>query len=141
MNSKGQPRVYYREAQEERSYSAQYDALMRDSTNQLRIKTVQEHLPRLLPRGARVLDVACGGGAYLRAWVTSHGADGIEIFGLDREFNCAWAFHQGIHDASATVGDVTHPPFRPESFDVVLAADIVEHLEDDRLFLQEMRRI
>jgi len=38
-------------------------------------------------------------------------------------------------------GDITDMPFRAETFSLVLATDIIEHVDDDRRALQEIRRV
>lgn len=134
-------RVVYRDAGSGAEYLAEYTALMKEPTNWLRIRAVLEHLPQVLADGGRVLDVACGGGAYLRAWARERTWNGLEAYGLDREPHCVWAFRQSVPGARAVLADAARPPFRSGAFDVALAMDIVEHLEDDGAFLDEMRRL
>lgn len=38
-------------------------------------------------------------------------------------------------------GDAMRPPFHDSTFDIVCAFEIIEHVEDDRAFLREIRRI
>lgn len=42
---------------------------------------------------------------------------------------------------SVLMGDVTNLPFAEGNFNVVLATDIIEHVEDDRVALREMHRV
>ncbi len=131
-------RVIYQDATSGAEYLAEYAALMETPTNRLRIRAVLEHLAEILPPHARVLDVACGGGAYLQAWQWTHPERPVHAYGVDRGDYCTWAFQQSIRAAHAVVGDATQLPFAPSSFDVILAMDIVEHLEDDAGFLVTM---
>jgi SAM-dependent methyltransferase len=89
---------------------------------------------RALP-GARVLDIGCGTGAtmdHLKRYGAPHGIDLSEIplrFSRRRG-------HQRTLRASAT-----ELPFDSESFDLVTALDVIEHLDDDVQGLSEIRRV
>jgi len=83
----------------------------------------------------RVLDAGCGTGAI---------AVSFERFGrvwtLDRSRHAlAFARSRGV-DRSA-VSDGTAIPFRDDAFDLVLALDVIEHVEDDRGMLCELARV
>src|SRR5215208_7866465 len=134
-------RIVYRDAASGAEYLNEYTALMEEPTNRLRIRAVMEHLPRVLADGGRVLDVACGGGAYRHAWARGAERNGLQAYGLDRQPNCVWGFRHAVPGARAVLADAARPPFRAGTFDVALAMDIVEHLEDDSAFLDEMRRL
>src|SRR5262245_42704936 len=90
--------------------------------------------PRALP-GLRVLDIGCGAGAtmdHLKRFGQPHGIDLSEIplrFSRQRG-------HQRTLRASAT-----ELPFDSESFDLVTALDVIEHLDDDARGLAEIRRV
>jgi len=84
---------------------------------------------------SRVLDIGCGAGAtmdHLKRFGRPHGIDLSEIplrFSRRRG-------HQRTLRASAT-----ELPFDSESFDLVTALDVIEHLEDDARGLAEIRRV
>jgi len=84
---------------------------------------------------SRVLDIGCGAGAtmdHLKRFGQPHGIDLSEIplrFSRRRG-------HQRTLRASAT-----ELPFDSESFDLVTALDVIEHLEDDARGLAEIRRV
>jgi len=83
----------------------------------------------------RVLDIGCGAGAtmdHLKRYGLPHGIDLSEIplrFSRRRG-------HRRLLRASAT-----ELPFESESFDLVTALDVIEHLDDDALGLAEIRRV
>ena len=83
----------------------------------------------------RVLDIGCGAGAtmdHLKRYGQPHG---IDLSQLPLNFSRKRG-HQRVMRASAT--DL---PFDSESFDLVTALDVVEHLEDDVKGLAEIRRV
>ncbi|HEV8323099.1 MAG TPA: class I SAM-dependent methyltransferase [Myxococcota bacterium] len=90
----------------------------------------------LPPAGeARALDLGCGSG--------SHGpvlARVARVAGCDRS---AEAFREAPHGAYAwrLRCDALRLPVRDASVDLVLAADLLEHLDDDREGLAEVRRV
>ena len=87
---------------------------------------IAEHARRLLPPGGRVLDLGCASGGLL-ALLRPHAG---HLAGLELSPSAA--------AAAAQIGDeVVHGaledpdlPFAPDSFDVVVLADVLEHLPD-----------
>jgi len=85
--------------------------------------------------GMRVLDVGCGTGAtmdHLKRYGLPHG---IDLSELPLRFSRRRG-HQRTLRAS-----VTELPFDSESFDLVTALDVIEHLDDDAQGLSEIRRV
>jgi SAM-dependent methyltransferase len=82
-----------------------------------------------------VLDIGCGTGAtmdHLKRYGVPYGIDLSEIaLGFSRRRG-----HQRLLRASAT-----ELPFESESFDLVTALDVIEHLDDDAQGLAEIRRV
>lgn len=84
----------------------------------------------------RVLDVGCGTGAILEELrKRSTEAIGIDISPEALRF-CAERGLSGL-----ALADALAVPFPSGHFDVVTAIGIVEHLEDDGAFLQELHRV
>ncbi|RSK49597.1 class I SAM-dependent methyltransferase [Hymenobacter rigui] len=90
-----------------------------------------------LPKTAAILEIGCSGGPLqqqLRA-AGFHNLTGIDI----SETAIALAHQRQIPNVS--VMDGARLDFPDESFDVVVASDVLEHIEDEQLALREWRRV
>lgn len=82
----------------------------------------------------RILDVGCGTGANLEMLANFGAAEGVDVSDDALEF-CR---QKGL---KAHKGLAEKLPFADESFDIVTALDVVEHLDDDVSGLKEMNRV
>jgi SAM-dependent methyltransferase len=102
-----------------------------------------------LQAGERVLDLGCGGGRHafecLRrgASVVALDADFVELKGVSVLITAmAEAGEVPAGAASMEVqGDAFRLPFPEASFDRVIAAEVLEHLPDDRAAMSELARV
>jgi SAM-dependent methyltransferase len=85
--------------------------------------------------GRRVLDLGCRDGALTRTY-----AEGNEVVGVDADKEAlAKAQKLGIETRWA---DLDEPlPFEEETFDVVVAGELLEHLRDPGRLVAEARRV
>lgn len=81
-----------------------------------------------------ILDVGCGTGANLEMLAQFGASEGVDVSDDALEFCRAKGLkvHKGLAEKL---------PFADESFDVVTALDVVEHLDDDVAGLREMHRV
>lgn len=99
--------------------------------------------------GQRVLDVGCGGGRHsyeaLRrgAQVVALDTDGDELAGVGVMLDAMSSEGEAPPGATgATVlADGRRLPFADASFDRVIAAEVLEHVTDDAVVLDEIRRV
>ena len=89
--------------------------------------------------GDRILDLGSAGGAVSHFLSTF----GCEVVGLDTEQRAVDLATSLFPSLRFEVGDATSLLFADASFDKVVAADLVEHLDDGRLaaLLREARRV
>jgi ubiquinone/menaquinone biosynthesis C-methylase UbiE len=87
-------------------------------------------------RLGKVLDIGCGTGGLLDQLQ----AGSEELWGMDISEEalkyCSLRGHNRL-----VLGDALHAPFPPAYFDVITAIGLIEHLEEDDLFLHEIRRL
>jgi SAM-dependent methyltransferase len=83
----------------------------------------------------RVLDIGCGTGANLDSLSAFGAVQGVDLSPLALGY-CRRRGHTRTIAANATA-----LPFPAESFDLVTALDVIEHLDDDLAGLREMRRV
>lgn len=90
-----------------------------------------------LSRSVQVLDVGTSTGTNLRMLREMGFKD---VRGLDRSDEAIrWCAEKGF--GKVEKGDVCSMPFDDDQFDLILATDIVEHIEDDAQALREIRRV
>lgn len=88
-----------------------------------------------IPNSAiRILDVGCGTGANLEMLKQYGDSEGVDVSDDALEFcrKKGLKVHKGLAEEL---------PFEDETFDLVTALDVVEHLDDDVAGLKEMHRI
>ncbi len=85
----------------------------------------------------RALDMGSGTGGNLRLL---RGKSFSVLFGIDASFTAA-KLCTGKGFAPVALGDAAKLPFVDGSFDLVLAMDVLEHVEDDRMAAKEISRI
>lgn len=102
-----------------------------------------------LQSGEKVLDIGCGEGRHL---YSCYREAETQVVGLDTDPEALETFHSWFTDIplppssprrawSILEGDAFRLPFRTNSFDVVICAEVLEHLPDYRQALREMNRV
>lgn len=81
-----------------------------------------------------ILDIGCGGGLFLRLMRER----GYRVVGLDYSREAAGvAWH--TNRVPALGGDVTRPPFAPESFSLITMFHVLEHVSDPVRYVEAVR--
>ncbi|HEY5657313.1 MAG TPA: class I SAM-dependent methyltransferase [Myxococcota bacterium] len=90
-----------------------------------------------IPPTAQALDVGCGTGSNLRLLVDLGFED---VTGLDRsEEAVRWCREKGLPPVE--LGDICDLPFPEDHFDLVLAADVLEHVDEPATAVAELHRV
>ncbi len=93
-------------------------------------------LLRLVPRGGRLLDVGCACGFLLvAARERGFSVQGVEL--------SAWAAEYARREFGLSVwqGSLEDAPLEPGTWDVVVMADVIEHLDDPRAALAKIHQL
>src|ERR671933_2630638 len=111
--------------------------LERTPWTELRLAAVRDVVePRA---GDRIVDLGCAAGAITH-FLSSFGCD---VVGLDAEERAVEKARELFPDLEFVVADVAALPFADASFDKAVAADLVEHLDEEtfRRMLRELQRV
>jgi ubiquinone/menaquinone biosynthesis C-methylase UbiE len=100
----------------------------------------------LLPEKAeRILDVGCGEGHHMRSVGALHPEavmTGIDV--ADASWLAAWHRNPAETDpipGQVATGDAVALPFPDDTFDLILALEVLEHLTDPRSAVAELARV
>ncbi len=98
--------------------------------------------------GERVLDLGCGAGRHAFALyrrgarVVACDRDAAELDGVAAMLAAMTEAQEGTAGGAVTAfGDATDLPFADASFDRVVAAEVLEHIGDDRRAIAEVARV
>jgi methionine biosynthesis protein MetW len=95
-------------------------------------------IARLVPQGARVLDLGCGDGALL-AYLQQH--KGCSGYGVElSDANVHACVQRGVNVIQLNLDDGLNM-FADQSFDVVLQIDTLQHLRNAETMLRETARV
>ncbi len=89
-----------------------------------------------ISKSSLALEVGCGTGANL----STLGSAGLYGVGLDRS-TYALTLVRSKNELPLLAGDINNLPFKTKSVGLIIAMDILEHLDDDRSGINESYRI
>ena len=87
-------------------------------------------------RGAKVLDVGCGTGRHLALFHPSN-----ELFGLDLSSEMLACAAERVPQAKFLAASADTLPFENDTFDIVLSVRVLQHIQDQEKFVEEMVRV
>lgn len=117
-----------------------YAAKVQAARDPARLQRLLDQTPRFrwalaearnLPRGAKVLDVGCGEGALL--WGLRQ--LGLEAHGCDLAAPAVELARHLVGKENVHVGTIAEVPYRPGTFDCIVALEVIEHLPNPRPLL------
>jgi SAM-dependent methyltransferase len=128
----GTPEVRSRVQFESAEYRYQYES---------RLCFIEKYFPEVSPdqlRGKRVLDLGCFTGGRLVYGFTT--ATGVDVEPTYAEAGRLFAGSRGVN-VSFETGRGEHLPFEPESFDLIVSFDVLEHVQDVERVMLECARV
>jgi SAM-dependent methyltransferase len=84
----------------------------------------------------RVIDIGCGVGSNLRLLQSM----GSKLVGVDSEMYSLLHTRKSLPAVSLVNGDLMRLPFKSNSVDLILASDVLEHLDEDTMGIREIYR-
>ena len=132
-------------------YSKQYiERSLLSGYTQYKHKIISNLIGQIRPK--RVLDVGCNINASIikGSLRTEIEKRGIKYFGLDVDTSCfekKSLIKLGVRkdniykDITGCIGDIQALPFQTESEEVIIVADVLEHVEDLNTALKELHRV
>ena len=104
-----------------------------------RAKWILEKIKSKNPKS--ILDVGCGDGFYL--YLLCELFPKPKIVGIDKDKNALKSAAINLKDKNLKIkhGDIYNLNFSDNSFDIILASEILEHLKDDFKGLKEIYRV
>jgi len=125
-------------------YETHYQRSCHYSPLRYRQRYIEEMIENLdIPKGARVLDVGCGPGELTLSLLKK----GYSVWAVDISQAMVDEAMRNINAngfpewKQVYVGDIEQLEFSDDSFDVVVAAGVIEYQQDDEKALSEMQRI
>lgn len=97
----------------------------------------QEKYLKLAGEGKRIIEVGCGCSPFL-AVATAHFK---ETWGLDFSTETLKECRKLYPNVNYVLGNALCTPFKDNFFDVVVAGELIEHLEKPEVLIKEMARI
>ena len=91
---------------------------------------IQQTLEMIPSDVASILEVGCGDGR-----ITNSISHRYEVVGIDLDKEKIKAFH-----GPKIIADVAQIPFKDSQFDLVLAAEILEYLPNEKIFLLQKKQ-
>lgn len=89
----------------------------------------------LKAKDAKILDVGCGTGAIMKAFKD----EGFDICGIDyNQTAIDYCHEKGLE---ATLGSLDDQQFADQSFDCIMALDVLEHIEKDAEAVKKIGRL
>ncbi len=108
----------------------------KNKLNLYRFNNQIDECARLIPKNNRVLEVGCGCG-YVMAKLSELRPD-LDLQGTDISPSSTWNM---LDKLRLSVDDSTHSKFNADYFDAVISFGVMEHTQNDKMFLSELSRI
>lgn len=116
---------------------------LESSLHHFSIMRIIRLISSITPRGSDILDVGCGAG-HIAAMLSSIGFNAIGFDVSIKNINRIWIPLKVTYSSQYMVADARKAPFGDETFNVIIAFAVLEHLggiSEEVMFLKECNRI
>ncbi|MCE8424421.1 MAG: class I SAM-dependent methyltransferase [Candidatus Methanoperedens sp.] len=113
----------------EKEVYSKWDMDLRENRLVIVHKMILEEKPE------KMLDIACSSGKFSSCFIKN----GWKVFGIDISDNVFYAKERGLEAIKSNITEGV--PFKNESFDLIFAGEIIEHIVDTDFFLSEIYRV
>lgn len=102
-------------------------------------KSRNEYILKFLPKGERILEVGFGDGSLLKRLKKF----GKQVYGFDLPHSFSKTLKNRLRGVKLKFGYIDNIPFKNNFFDIIIASQVLESLEEDELknFIKESGRI
>jgi len=90
-----------------------------------------------IPRDSLIIDIGCGVGSN----ISLLGSLGLNLIGIDMDLYGLSLAKKRFPNIPLVNGDLLKLPFKSNSFYCVIATDILEHLDQDHIGMEEINRV
>ncbi len=94
------------------------------------------HFVRKHFEGFRMLDLGCGDGRCVAIW-----NEIAETTGLDLSVEAMEVARKRYPFLTFIAGDARNTPFKNQEFDVIISQEVIEHIEEQSLYINECNRL
>ncbi len=99
-------------------------------------RRLREYIHSLVPNSAKtILDVGSGS-----AWVSKMFSDKSQVYSYDISYKNIETALQNKQSENhlGLVGDALNPPLKPNSFDCIIASEVIEHIVEPKKFIENL---
>lgn len=140
MSNGVRARIFYADHYERDAEAFDYFEGQEEAAARHENRRLHEMIIRQVPKTAKsILDLGCGS-----AWVAEYFCPkGVEVYSMDISVgNPTRALQKyPFENHAALVADVYALPFQNEVFDCIIAAEVMEHTPDPKLFITSLLRV
>lgn len=103
-----------------------------------RVSKIVEYLSEIKIKriGSEILDLGCGDGRSVAIWNIFGKATGLDL--SPAAVAHAKKAYPGLDYFS---GDALHTPFNNQTFDIIVSQEVIEHIEEQQLYIDECHRL
>ena len=104
------------------------------------VNKLSEKIIKLKPKKVKILDIGCGDGFYEKK-LTEQGINNCLFYGVDLSTKQLQKVKKTFYQTHQLNIDTQKLPFKNNLFDIVILSEILEHLFNPKLVIQDAQRV